>query len=309
MSFLFKSKRQPQVLTIGPPLPPPPKSFRFYAGPRSADSEKGPGLAVEVVPASDYHERTLTTLNAIYACPTGKTVIDTLVGSGFTTKITRATLGNSCDVGPKGLVQHAEELCNSRIGPATKSAFQNVQAFGEEGYAWLAGKINGLPFWELKGEPRTQSFNCGVTAQELKDWFRLGQIACKGAKLQHVLNGLIYLLADGSQDGPGSSAAIGFNADPNFVLNKERPVGVGLAHELIHAYWSAQGKQLGWPVSHPTTVLFEYRCVGLGPWRWDAISENQMRAEWFQYTSTAFEPSDHVNRSAPVSREYYSKPE
>jgi len=99
---------------------------------------------------------------------------------------------------------------------------------------------------------------------------------------------------------------------PNFVSNTERPPGVGLAHELIHAYWSVRGEQLGWTVDTDTTVLFEHKCVGIG--HWDSrlgprMCENQIRDEWFGNTARLFNMSDRVNRSRPSRRAFYSAPD
>jgi hypothetical protein len=304
--ILFRRKNTVQ---ISRPIPPPPKSFRFYKDPQSRDSSISPGLKVEVIANSDYHEQTLSALDAIYSCPTGKTVIDKLVNSGHEIKITKAPIANSCDVAPNGMMKHAQELYISKIGPATSLAWKKLQLFvtAKRDYEWLANEINAIPYWELKGVPSLQPYNCGVTSRELSDWFTKGWIVCEGKKKQHIQNTLIAILQPYAENGNGSNAAIGFCSDPRGVMNTTRPAGIGLAHELIHAYWSLQGMQLGWTVDDPTTVLFEYKCVGLGPWRYEEISENQIRNEWYEHTAGLFPMEDHINRSSPGNREYYSK--
>ena len=57
----------------------------------------------------------------------------------------------------------------------------------------------------------------------------------------------------------------------------------------------------------PTTVLFEYRCVGLGPWANADISENKVREQW-NAAFLAFDPTDDRNRKMPGPRAYYSPP-
>lgn len=302
-------------------LPPPiiqAKSFSYYCPPWGA-RPCGPGIQVETIPNSDFYYDTIDTLDAIYATPTGEIVIEELINSGRKIKITKATLGNSCDVGPTGMNAVAQEVREEKIGPETKKALERTKLFDTSNiqgsiYAFLARKINLTPFYKMSGIPINVSNSIGINEQHVKSFFDSGRITDQWSKddKQHIMNSIIVNLEKESAKGIGSDAAIGFNGDPTFIMNTERPPGIGLAHELIHAYWSVRGEQPGWTVFHPTTVLFEFKCVGLGPWKHQAnvnsVCENQIRQEWYANTATLFEQGDFVNRSQQNQRLYYSKP-
>jgi hypothetical protein len=96
----------------------------------------------------------------------------------------------------------------------------------------------------------------------------------------HIRLSTIGVLDSQARCGGGSGAAIGWNVNPAFAANRERPPGIGLAHELIHAYFSLKGLQPGRDDSDISTVLFEYKCVGLGFWDDCVPSENSIRQDW-----------------------------
>jgi hypothetical protein len=95
--------------------------------------------------------------------------------------------------------------------------------------------------------------------------------------------------------------------NPANEMNRERPPGVGLAHELVHAYFSARGEQPAQeqPGGNPPVVLFEFKCVGLGPWDGAAISENGIRSEWWRPLGRYCLAMDKQNRRLPSKREEY----
>ena len=59
-----------------------------------------------------------------------------------------------------------------------------------------------------------------------------------------------------------------------------RAKSIGLAHELVHAYYNVSGLQMGIDNGDASTAIYEYMCIGLGPWNTEPISENQIRAGW-----------------------------
>jgi len=80
----------------------------------------------------------------------------------------------------------------------------------------------------------------------------------------------------------GSVTAIKFNANMMSTPDGARPSWVGLAHELIHAYYNLKGKGL------PTGTLMnvngqvaqeELATVGIGPGPQRSINENLIRGE------------------------------
>ena len=300
-----------------------PLSFRYYRNPIYDDESAGPGLKIEI-PVNDdqFLEAVTSTLDAIFNTAHGRLLIEELVTSGREIRISKtASRGNSCDVGPNGLNLVARELADpnlARIGLNTRAALGRVLLSTQAAkYAWLAAQINSTPDYQLKGEPSSVGNDIGITAADVESWFRdIGRIDFERGRTQehkqHLANAIIVALEPYADPGPGCGGAITFNSDPNFVSNTERPPGIGLAHELIHAYWSVKGQQVGWTVDAPTTVLFEYKCVGLGCW--DSrlakrICENQIRDEWFASTAPLFKLSDRVNRSSPVRRAFYTRPD
>jgi hypothetical protein len=124
-------------------------------------------------------------------------------------------------------------------------------------------------------------------ARDLEDWLGGNPFFDMAAKYRdpnvygHIMSVTIAALDRYAPRGAGSGASIGWNIDPDFLPNRERPPGVGLAHELLHAYFSAGGMQPGRDDGHWSTILFEYRCVGLGPWADDFMSENGVRSGWW----------------------------
>ncbi len=52
-----------------------------------------------------------------------------------------------------------------------------------------------------------------------------------------------------------------------------RPPGVGLGHELVHAYHSANG-------TNDFTQKGEDMAVGVAPYDKEDVSENKMREQW-----------------------------
>jgi hypothetical protein len=70
----------------------------------------------------------------------------------------------------------------------------------------------------------------------------------------------------------GSVTAIYFNANIISTPDGDRPTFIGLAHELIHAYYNLKGEALRGPNEELATVG-----IGTGPQR--TINENAIRAE------------------------------
>jgi hypothetical protein len=82
--------------------------------------------------------------------------------------------------------------------------------------------------------------------------------------------------------GQGSITAIKYNANMISTPDGNRPSWIGLAHELIHAYYNLKGKGLGsgtiMNVKGPVERE-EMATVGLGPGPHRSITENLIRAE------------------------------
>jgi hypothetical protein len=82
--------------------------------------------------------------------------------------------------------------------------------------------------------------------------------------------------------GLGSISAITYNANMIGTPDGNRPPWIGLAHELIHAYYNLKGKGLGSGTIvniNGAVEREEMATVGLGPGPHRSITENKIRAE------------------------------
>ena len=99
---------------------------------------------------------------------------------------------------------------------------------------------------------------------------------------------------EGTAPGTGLAMAIGYNPFNESVSDgteswHQRPPGIGLAHELIHAEQAAHGRMIRGeannPVkkndAHPTIVnAYELETIGVPPHDTYSVSENKIRSEW-----------------------------
>jgi len=82
--------------------------------------------------------------------------------------------------------------------------------------------------------------------------------------------------------GSSSVTAIKYNANMIDTPDGKRPSWIGLAHELIHAYYNLKGKGLGSGTIMNVNGMVEQEemaTVGLGPGPHRSITENQIRLE------------------------------
>ena len=87
---------------------------------------------------------------------------------------------------------------------------------------------------------------------------------------------------DATTRGKSSITAIKYNANMIDTPDGKRPSWVGLAHELIHAYYNLKGKGLpGGTIMNVNGMVEreEMATVGLGPGPHRSITENQLRQE------------------------------
>jgi hypothetical protein len=290
-------------------------TFRYYRNPKEPSCEGPPGIAVQVKSDALY-EGTLNSLKALYGTKTGRKVIDYLVGCDREIKIQASAFSNSCDVGPNGMTRVAQELSGGTVGEfvrkALQKAYENSSVIFTPKYRWFADKLNKSQVYSL-GHPAASAPppNIKVTEELVEQWMNgevpVGEKATNCTK-EHIINSIIVELDHWAESGGGSGAAICFYAGPE-LANALRPAGIGLAHELIHAYWAVLGRNPGYQENHFTTVLFEHKCVGLGHWDGSAetVCENQIRLEWPTAAVMVFEPNHYLNRGNTNTRRYYDK--
>jgi hypothetical protein len=262
-----------------------------------------------------FHVHVRTHLNALYQTAAGKEVLDFLVGAAAEkrTSIVDHVLTNQCAAMGFAYVNAvARELYKdaTKFGDATRAALARVNPGLLTRNAWLAREINQMPRFQLKGFPPMAPANLGVTEGQVAGWVGGRSIwddYGNDAACNQIKNAVIVALYPHAAAGVGTGSMVNYCLGTANPMNAERPPGVGLAHELIHAYYNLRGEQPGAEVEDPTTVLFEYRCVGLGPWANEAISENKVREQW-NAALLAFDPSDDRNRKMPAQRAFYSPP-
>jgi hypothetical protein len=103
---------------------------------------------------------------------------------------------------------------------------------------------------------------------------------------EDVRNMILACFADKLEPGQGTASKIMWSTKSTEVGGKKRPVHIGLAHELCHAYYNAKGEQLGIEGSYTSNdgVLYEAMTVGLKPFydnvKTHKYSENAFRKEF-----------------------------
>ena len=121
-----------------------------------------------------------------------------------------------------------------------------------------------------------------MLARRIND-YRAGRMSIRNAACdeRELLDLLIIILRDHLQDGNKSSAMVRYTPMKVATGSGPRPAQVALFHELVHAYYEAQGKNL----SNEDSVhewngrYFELAAVGLPPFDNEPYSENKLRDE------------------------------
>ncbi|HET9959589.1 MAG TPA: M91 family zinc metallopeptidase [Polyangiaceae bacterium] len=197
--------------------------------------------------------------------------------------------GNECQIVGKPPDDYQTELAAALVGDHSKVGAKIDQALTKMGkrgqYEWLQERINNEPIWQLQGEPSTVGSasvngNNWISVEMLKSWterrssFPAPLKAGRASDAQVVLGAILH---PGATPGPGGSTKVRWSAANLMAAGAARPPCVGLAHELVHALHNMRGDQPGNDNGHPTTALFEYICVGLGPWHDEPNTENAVR--------------------------------
>jgi hypothetical protein len=169
------------------------------------------------------------------------------------------------------------------IGAAMTNMGHAPAALGS--YNWLEAQIDAMPIYQLVGLPNvTPSSNVHgagwISAATLQAWvtnaaqFPTGLGAAAVADSVLVLSAVLH---PRRVRNPGGHSRVHWDA-ANQSAVAPRPPYIGLAHELVHALRDQRGEQPGFDTNTPTGVLYEYLCVGLGPFAGEPITENTVRA-------------------------------
>jgi hypothetical protein len=263
-----------------------------------------------------YHEHVRTHLNALYRTSAGKILLDEISNAPANkcTVIIDHELSNQCGSmgSTNGMKAIAKELMPehaTKLLIATKTALDKINPGPHVNkYAWLADKINQTPRYQLKGAPATAPANLNVTESMVRDWIlndrSIWNDYDNDRDCNQIKNSVILALYNHDTNGSGAKSMVNYSLGNANPLNAERPPAIGLAHELVHAYYNMRGEQPGFEVENFSTVFFEYRCVGLGPWNNDAVCENKIREEWMSAIEH-FDSNDARNRKSVPRRDVY----
>jgi hypothetical protein len=286
---------------------------------------------------------TYNCLNYIYATNPGRQLIDGIRNSHNRVYIKPSAMGNQIQGGGDKMCAVSRTIVNLNLNIGNQERAQLMQtlaaASGQNNaqaqFQWLAGQVNGMDLYTLfePANALTHTFlqtNRAVTRQELQDWFANGpnsQFIQQLAQAQPVvgvdlvkflkLAVIVALYAD-SPAGQGGLSTVFFdvhnwsqcnipNVDRRANTLQDRPPAIGLAHELIHAYYNAIGREPGNEFGDYSTTLAECICVGLPPWNANAITENAIRNVW---PPNGVWPAagDALNNRAVAQRTVYAAP-
>jgi hypothetical protein len=135
-----------------------------------------------------------------------------------------------------------------------------------------------------------------ITGQQLMDWLSvlgdpifeawlLVNTVVTGVNLRRFLFlAMMIALFNNSAAGGGAGTTVGWNVlneDMNQMGNPDwRPPAIGLAHELMHAYYNGLGTAPGYDDNNFTSTAAELQVTGIIPFNNNLVSENQIRAQW-----------------------------
>ena len=188
----------------------------------------------------------------------------------YQTDIAAALIGNHAAVG-------------GCIGLAMTAMGHPPGAAGGASFAWLETQINNTPVYQLQGAPNMvpSSTTYGanwISQATLQDWVNGVNAFPAGLPPLQVNAAMLVIglvLNAGATRSGGGHTRVRWNASNLTSAGLPRPPYIGLGHELIHAWHNMRGEQPG-SENGTTTPLYEYLCVGLGPFA--ALANNTENA-------------------------------
>ncbi|HEX4807765.1 MAG TPA: hypothetical protein VH325_02475 [Bryobacteraceae bacterium] len=270
--------------------------------------------------ADDFTAKAGSSLDLIYRAATGKLVLDALalsahdsinIGPGGNmcgvvtasdsrNKVAAELLATDTAV-PGAQTRNAVQALFGNNSPERQLADEinacpkfSIMGLPGKSRGWFTGTRLALNRWLLGSDTNEGYFNDQlwikspgyhlkantVSANQVAKWLE-GQHIDNREIREHAVLATIVITYGAAAAGDGSRSWVTWDAgDPEYWLNQRRPPAVALAHELLHAYFNLKGLQPGVEDGHFSTVLFEYRCVGIGPWDEQTPSENTIRREW-----------------------------
>lgn len=248
---------------------------------------------------ADFQDRVRQDLETIHALPSGANLINTIVNAIPQKRVgvipPRSWNGGwganecACLGGDTGRTAEAAAMGGGGNNTIINAIKIKMNSTGHhQDYGWVRDQLRQIPRYRLQGAVAVAPNNMGLLDIDIERWLTYQRPLFYGvanADLDDLKNAIMIFLA--SPGGSQPQASVGCHSrvyyDPrkNFNALGPRPAYIGLAHELIHHYYNMRGAQLSHSEdsAHFSTVLYEYMCVGLGPWAGAAISENTIRAD------------------------------
>ena len=267
----------------------------------------------------DFKEQTIKNLDYLYLTPTGKILLDELLSfsRGNTSNENIHILPLTHNRGNNIISQNskhalhlvADELLYEhkplRHTAATlKKVAKHLHL--QDPYQWLADQINQMPQLNYLGLPGNKPFlpelGIKLSKEDIENWLD-GKLELNKQVKFHFLHAVIVALHSYSTPNVGTGSIIRWNPSPEYKSNRKRPIAIGLAHELCHAYYNATGMQPGFQEQDESTVLYEYLTTGLGPWKTAVVCENALRREWNELLPQI--PKTELLNHKPVEERLY----
>ncbi|MFC1706124.1 M91 family zinc metallopeptidase [Planctomycetota bacterium] len=161
---------------------------------------------------------------------------------------------------PKHTLEHLAQLLGTLVKPSLSPNFKNTEPYLKKkiGPNLIQQFVAKIEQWQT---PKTKK-----------------SILNEDPAIQESL---IVILKEHWTPGSLTNCSICFHPTKFEVAGEERPLECALFHELVHAYYSVQGKQLS-PDNPPSerNTLYEAMCLGLPPHFHDSdYCENKFRKE------------------------------
>lgn len=274
-----------------------------YVTPNPFVVQPGPaqGIGVpRVGPPDDWHQtNAVMALRELHNLPSGRAIMQAIVnqiginGKRVAVHPWNAQQTNNCYVtenadNAKTTLALALEFDQGALGAALTGAL--AAAGHAAGYAWLSGQIDNCPIYTIQGippnQPSSNTHGAGwVTAQMIQNWCTNAAVfpaPLVGQQAEDAAVIIGTLLRNSAVAGPGAHTGVRWSptsvqfTDTNGVV-QNRPPYIAMGHELIHALHNQRGDQPGHEIGTYSRVLYEYCCVGLGPWAGGLHTENALR--------------------------------
>lgn len=255
---------------------------------------------IGVTDSSDHQASVINALINIASCQEGVNLINSITGAiDDNHRVAIAPWDsqgvNKCaTIGDSGKAKVKLALALEFEGHNTITAELNaaMKALNREGqWEWLASEVCKTPIPNIIGIPNdTPSRNVHkenwIDKGVVKNWFENREqfpYPLVGQKIDDLRLILIVIFKDVLRNGAGEHSRVYWSSASNQYTDTlgnvhVRPPHISLAHELVHAYHNIRGTQTGHDIGTYSRVLYEWQCVGLGPWQHKPLTENRMRA-------------------------------